>query len=251
VKDTTDHPPDSSPLRVLITGGSSGIGAASARRFAAAGAQVAVLARGDSLHRVAAEIGAVPFICDVTDNAAVANTVNSVAGAFGGIDVLVNSAGLAIPTSLPNLEPRIWQQHLDVNLSGAFYMCREAARVMDDCGAIVNVASELSTIGMSHFVAYCAAKAGLIGLTKALAAELAPRITVNAVCPGPVDTPMLRREFELSEDPDAGVDQTVQRIPLGRLATPAEVAEAIYFLAVQAPYATGATLQLDGGSTAV
>ena len=100
-------------------------------------------------------------------------------------------------------------------------------------------------------MAYGAAKAGVIGLTRGLAAELAPKVTVNAISPGPVDTPMLAGELELSEDPDAVLGQVIAQVPLARLASPEEVAAGIFFLAVDAPYATGTTLDLDGGVTAV
>jgi NAD(P)-dependent dehydrogenase (short-subunit alcohol dehydrogenase family) len=104
---------------------------------------------------------------------------------------------------------------------------------------------------MPMYVAYCASKAGVIGLTKALAAELAPSVRVNAVCPGPVDTPMLDAEFKSFPDPRAAHDATLERLPLRRFATAEEVAEAVLYLAADATYATGTTLELDGGSTFV
>jgi NAD(P)-dependent dehydrogenase (short-subunit alcohol dehydrogenase family) len=103
---------------------------------------------------------------------------------------------------------------------------------------------------MAMYAAYCAAKAGILGLTKALAVELAPSVTVNAICPGPVDTPMLRAEFELFGDGDTVAAEAVKRVPLRRFATADEVAAGIYYLAVEAGYATGTTLELDGGTTA-
>src|SRR5207248_2045157 len=148
---------------------------------------------------------------------------------------------------------QIWRETIDTNLSGSFYVAREAGgwMVKHEGGTIVNVASELSIMGMSLYVAYCAAKAGVIGLTKALAAELAPTVTVNAVCPGPVDTPMLHQEFLELGDPEAAMTATLDRVPLRRLATADEVAATIIFVALDARYATGATVELDGGTTAV
>lgn len=118
-------------------------------------------------------------------------------------------------------------------------------------GAIVNVGSELSSIGMALYAPYCASKFGVVGLTKALAAELAPRVRVNVVCPGPIDTPMMDAELEWYPDPGATRREAIERIPLKRFATAEEVVDAIRFLAFDAPFATGAVLPLDGGTTMV
>ena len=118
-------------------------------------------------------------------------------------------------------------------------------------GAIVNIASELSHIGMGYYVHYCAAKAGVLGLTRALAAEMAPKVRVNAVSPGPVDTPMLQEEIAYFGGTQAVLDGAVARVPMKRFATPQEVARAVLFLATEAAFATGSTLMLDGGTTAV
>ena len=115
-------------------------------------------------------------------------------------------------------------------------------------GVIVNVASESSFMGERMYVAYCASKGGVLMLTRALAAELAPTVRVNAVCPGSVDTPMLRRDFASLPDPEWAMDVTRRRIALGRFATPDEVAAAIMFLAAEATFATGLGLNLDGGN---
>ena len=118
-------------------------------------------------------------------------------------------------------------------------------------GSIVNVGSELSSIGMAMYAPYCASKFGVIGLTKALAAELAPTVRVNVVCPGPIDTPMMDAELDWFEDPVAVRAEAIERVPLKRFAAPEEVVEAIRFLAFEAPFATGTTLPLDGGTTMV
>ncbi len=157
---------------------------------------------------------------------------------------------LSLPHRLRNYRCEQWDHTIGVNLSGAFYVSRAAALRMSH-GSIVNVGSELSHMGMDMYIDYCASKAGLIGLTKAMAAELAPRgIRVNAVCPGPVDTPMMDSELALDPDPVAAREASLERVPLRRFATPEEVAELIVHLA-GTTYATGAAWSLDGGTTAV
>ncbi len=179
--------------------------------------------------------------------------VEEAANRLGGLDVVVNSAGVAMPVRLEDLDAAEWRRVLDSNLSGTFYVARAAGLLMRVAGSgtIVNIGSELSFMGMPMYAAYCASKAGVIGLTKALAAELAPEVTVNAICPGPVDTPMLDGEFAVSGDAAKALDETITRVPLHRLATAHEVALGILYLATDASYATGTALGLDGGSTIV
>ncbi len=242
--------------RALITGGSSGIGAATARSFVANGARVALLARtAEPLEELAEELGeaAVALPADVSDQAQVVSAVEAAVEQLSGLDVVVNSAGVAWPMKLEGIDADHWRQVIDINLSGTFYVSREAGLYMTEHGGgtIVNLASELSVMGMEYYVAYCASKAGVLGLTRGMAAELAPAVTVNAVCPGPVDTPMLTAEFEVFGEVEDGIAATIERVPLRRLATPEDVAAAILYLVADAPYATGATLELDGGTTIV
>jgi NAD(P)-dependent dehydrogenase (short-subunit alcohol dehydrogenase family) len=241
--------------RVLITGGSSGIGLATAKLFAREGARVAIVGRRvEALREAAAACGkdvlAIP--ADVADADQAAAAVKAAIAAFGGLDILVNAAGIVVPSTLAELTPERWRAVIDVNLSGTFYMAREAGLHMREAGAgtIVNVGSELSSIGMPMFADYCASKFGVIGLTKALALELAPTVTVNAIAPGPVDTPMMAGELALAADPVAALDEAKQRVPLRRFATAEEVAAGIRYLAVEAGFATGSVLGLDGGTTA-
>lgn len=239
--------------RALVTGASSGVGLATAQMILERGGSVALIARrGGILDDLVAHWGdrAVALPADVSDPEAVATAVAGAFEALGDIDLVVNSAGVDGPAALEDLDARKWETTIGINLSGSFYVAREAARRMKS-GAIINLGSELSLIGMGLYVDYCASKAGVIGLTKALAAELAPRgIRVNAVCPGPIDTPMMEAELAWFPDPEAVRVEAINRVPLKRWATPEEVAEAILFMA-SATFATGSCLSLDGGTTAI
>jgi len=242
--------------RILITGASSGVGMAAARAFAAEGAHVALIARREEiLDELVTELGdrALALPTDIVDPEAVAGAVARAWGAWDGLDQVVNAAGVGMPTPLEDLDHDGWQEVIDINLSGTFYVAREAGLRMRDAGggSIVNVGSELSSIGMGMYAPYCASKFGVIGLTKALAAELAPTVRVNVVCPGPIDTPMMDAEIEWFPDPVATRAAAIERVPLKRFAQPEEVVDAIRFLAFAAPFATGATLPLDGGTTMV
>jgi NAD(P)-dependent dehydrogenase (short-subunit alcohol dehydrogenase family) len=243
-------------LRALVTGASSGIGRATAELFAAEGAAVSLVARREDVLEEMAESlgqGVLPIAADVADPDAAEGAVTRALDFGGGLDIVVNAAGIDGPVALPDLDAATWKETIDVNLSGTFYVARAAGLAMRDAGSgtIVNVGSELSSIGMGLYVHYCASKAGVIGLTKALAAELAPSVTVNAVCPGPVDTPMMDAELEWFPDPRAARAGAIERVPLKRFAAPQEVAATILYLAVDAPFATGLALALDGGTTAV
>ncbi len=242
--------------RVLITGASSGVGMATARTFAAQGARVALIARREEiLDELVSELGdrALALPTDIVDPEAVAAAVARAWEAWDGLDQAVNAAGVGMPTPLEDLDHDGWREVIDINLSGTFYVAREAGLRMLDAGggSIVNVGSELSSIGMGMYAPYCASKFGVIGLTKALAAELAPTVRVNVVCPGPIDTPMMDAEIDWFPDPVATRAAAIERVPLKRFAQPEEVAEAIRFLAFDAPFATGATLPIDGGTTMV
>jgi len=242
--------------RILITGASSGVGMSAARRFVREGAEVALLARREGvLRELSDELGegAVAFGTDVADPNAVAVSVAAAWEALGGLDVVVNAAGVGLPTPLEKLDAGGWQEVIDTNLSGTFFVAREVGlrMVAGEGGSIVNIGSELSSIGAAMYAPYCASKFGVVGLTKALAAELAPKVRVNVVCPGPIDTPMMDAEIEWYPDPEATRREATERVPLKRFAAPEEVVEAIDFLAFGAPFATGAILPLDGGTTMV
>jgi len=231
----------------IVTGSTRGIGRAIAGTLAGCGARVAVvgreLARSEA---VAEEIGeARGFACDVSDTASVAKLVADVEATFGSVDVLVNNAGLTRDNLLMRLKDEDWDSVLDANLRGAFAAIRAASRGMMKrrWGRIVNVASVVGIIGNKGQANYAASKAGLIGLTKSVAKELASRnILANAVAPGFIETDMTA-----AMTPDARAALTGQ-IPLERLGSPHDVAGVVAFLASDyAAYITGQVFVVDGG----
>ena len=221
--------------RVVVTGGTSGIGAAAARRFRDEGCEVVVLARtpGPGVIR-----------CDVGDR----DQVDAAFAQVGDLDVLVNNAGVSVRSPALDISPDQWDRVLATNLSGAFWVAQAAARRMlaGAGGVILNTASTNALVGYRYYADYNATKAGLVALTRSLALEWAPKVRVNAVCPGYVLTPM--QEAEYTPDMLAEVNS---RIPLGRHATPDELAGLFAYLASdEAAYFTGAVIVMDGGETA-
>jgi NAD(P)-dependent dehydrogenase (short-subunit alcohol dehydrogenase family) len=234
----------------IITGASRGIGLALVRRFKAQGWRVAACSSSEQIHSMSeADFAAV---CDVTDAAAVTRFVAEVVKRLGRIDVLINNAGLAGENSLaPDSSDDLWHQIIGVNLHGTYYFSKQVAPHLpnDGSGRIINIASVLALKGVPDQTAYCAAKHGVLGFTRALAHELAPRrITVNAICPGWTRTEMAKgrmKELGLSE---SGLEQSV---PLGRFIEPVEVADlALYLASPQASGITGQSLTIDGGALA-
>lgn len=234
----------------LVTGGSRGIGAAVVKQFASQGANVAVVYAGNQelaealCAQCAADYGvkANAYRCDVADFAAVKDTVNQVKKDFGSVDILVNNAGITQDGLLAMMKQEAFDRVLDVDLKGAFHFIRHCTGIFlrKKAGAIINVASVSGLIGNAGQANYSAAKAGLIGLTKAVAKELAPKgITCNAVAPGFVAT-------DMTKDLEGQDNALLAAIPLGRMGQPEEVAEAVAFLA-QSPYITGEVLRVDGG----
>lgn len=234
--------------RVLISGGSRGIGAALVRAFCANGHRVAFLyrTRDDAAAAVAAECNATAIRCDVADPEAVKKAVAVATEALGGAPtVLVNNAGLSVVGLCRDLTDAQWRTVCDTNLSGALYLCREVqgAMIAAHHGRIINVGSMWGKTGASCEVAYSATKAGLRGLTMALAKELGPSgITVNCVEPGLIETEM--NAALDAQDKRALIDET----PLCRIGTPADVANAVLFFADAASdFITGQILGVDGG----
>ena len=240
----------------VVTGGAAGIGAASARAFARRGATVAILDRdADGARAVAEEIGgAEAFEVDVSDPPAVADAVAGLAERHGRLDVLHANAGVEWTSTVEDTEPEEWSRVLGVNLTGVYAAGRAALKVMKARrrGAIVVTASPHATRTVPDAGAYAASKGGALALAKAMALEGAPLgVRVNAVVPGAIDTPMLRREAAVASDPEEQLRRFGGMHPMGRLGRPEEVAEAVVFLAGdRAAFITGATLHVDGGQDA-
>ncbi|MCI0652719.1 MAG: 3-oxoacyl-[acyl-carrier-protein] reductase [Planctomycetes bacterium] len=234
--------------RVVVTGGSRGIGAAIAREFSARGARVAIVARDAERARAAAAAlgpNAAAFAAHVADETAVNDTFGAIAERFGGIDILVNNAGITRDNLLMRMKGEDWDEVMATNLRGTFLCARAALRPMlkQRAGRIVNVTSVIGLIGNAGQGNYAASKAGIIAFTKSLAKEVASRgITANAVAPGLIATEMTSAmSGEAQKNVLAG-------IPLGRFGAPEDVAAAVLFLASDAAaYITGEVLRVDGG----
>ena len=232
----------------LVTGGAKGIGAAIARRLAAEGARVTI---GDvdteGADQVASEIGATAVPLDVTDPDSARTAVEGT----GGLDVLVNNAGMDEFAFFTDTDPGLWDRVIAVNLKGVLACTHAVLPGMQKAGygRIVNIASEAGRVGSKGSATYSAAKGGVIAFTKAVARENARfGITVNAIAPGPIDTPLLRRARELGEIGERIIETMKEATQLRRLGQPEEVAGAVAFLASEeAAYVTGETLGVSGG----
>jgi len=240
---------------VAVVGGASGIGAATAQRFAAAGERVVVLDRNGP-HPGALPDGVEPRRLDVTDSTACDAAIDDIVSEHGRLDVLVNAAGIILRAGTLDTSDEDWRRVFAVNVDGVFYASRAAARAMvaTGGGAIVNIGSINSFVAGANLTAYCTTKGAVIMLTRAMAIDFARQnIRVNAVCPGEVDTPMLRaggRAEALDDDAVAALGERV--VPTGKIADPDEIAAVIEFLASPAAsYMTGAVVPVDAGYTIV
>jgi len=239
----------------VVTGAASGIGRESARRFAAEGARVCVVDLADEAgERVADEVGGLYLHADVTDEGEVAAIYTRAAERYGGIDVLFNNAGIAPPDDVSVLDTTLeaWQRVQDVNLRSVFLCCKHGIPhlLARGGGSVINTASFVAVMGAATSqISYTASKGGVLALSRELGVELARRnVRVNALCPGPVNTPLLQELF--AKDPEQAARRLVH-LPMGRFAEAAELAAAACFLASDdASYITASTFMVDGGLSA-
>ncbi|MEK6205708.1 MAG: 3-oxoacyl-[acyl-carrier-protein] reductase [Amylibacter sp.] len=234
--------------KALVTGASGGIGGAIARGLHSQGASVALSGtRVDPLKALAAELGDRAFVtpCNLSDKEAVLALAGQASDAMGGLDILVNNAGITRDNIFMRMSDEEWQQVIDVNLSSTMRLMKSVMRPMmkQRFGRIINITSIVGVTGNAGQVNYAASKAGIIGMTKSYAQEIATRgITANCVAPGFIKTAMT------ADLPDAVKEKMVGNIPAGRMGTPDEIASAVAYLASgEASYVTGQTLHVNGG----
>ncbi|MFN0285036.1 MAG: SDR family NAD(P)-dependent oxidoreductase [Kineosporiaceae bacterium] len=244
----------------IITGGGSGIGQATAVRFAAEGAAVGVLDRSSeaaasTVKLVTAAGGrSLSLTADVSVAAEVGAAVEAVVAEFGRLDVLYNNAGVDSRGSVLVAEEADWDRCFAVNVKGTFLTSQAALRHLGRGGSIINQASVAGLVGVMNFAAYCAAKGAVIALTRSMAVDLAARgVRVNVICPGTVYTPLMEPMLRARGDGDleAGLAKTLVKYPIGRLGDPSDIANVALFLASdEAAFMTGSVVTPDGGMTA-
>jgi len=248
---------DFSNQRILVTGSSRGIGIEIAKAFLDAGARVAINGKTEqsvdtamekldnSEHTIAApgNIGTV---------AGCESAVETAIEAFGGLDILVNNAGVGAGRPIAECDEEMWDAHADVNLKGLFFCCRAAIpELRKSNGNIVNIGSDAGLMGVPGITVYCGTKGGVVNMTRAMALEIAPDVRVNCICPGYVETDMIRDSINKRPDPAAARQKMIDYAPLKRIASTEEIAHAVLYLASsEARFITGISLAIDGGSTA-
>ena len=235
----------------IITGASQGIGRTMATVFAESGANVICVARSeDKIKELSSEIEnkggrAIPIACDIGDGNAFSNTIKSVVDQFGKLDILINNAGITRDALLMRMNESQWDEVIQTNLKGAFFGMKAAIRPMmkNKFGRIINITSIVGLTGNPGQANYAASKAGLIGMTQSIAKEVGSRgITVNCIAPGWIDTEMTE------ELPENSKRDLLDRIPIGKIGKPENIAHAAVFLASdEASYITGQTITVDGG----
>ena len=244
----------------IVTGAASGNGEAIAVLFAKEGASVIVADLDDEngrrvVERIASEGGKAVFCrCDVTRAEDAENVVKTAETRFGGLDVVVNNAGIGLWGTVEEMEPDNWERVMAVNVRGVYLVSKYAIPALRrrGGGAIVNIGSGAGLIGTRNSAAYCASKGAVVNLTRAMALDHASEgIRVNCVCPGVVDTPFNQKVLAMQQNPEQTLQEQIKAHPLGRLARPEEVAKAVLFLASEeSSFTTGSLVMVDGGLTA-
>ena len=251
---------DFSGKRVLITGGTSGMGEACAASFAVAGARVVINGRNHERARAVIDAarkhpGTIAFVDgDIGERNKCDLIVTEAVGILGGIDIVVNSAGIIYHATVEDTTDEQWLETMNVNVNGMFYICRAALpHLKASKGTIINIASDAALSGSHHLTAYCASKGAVLQMTRAMALDYAPEgVRIVPICPGDVDTPMLRGEFkDRGLDAKAGLRESAEAVPLNRVCTAQEVADMVLFACSDsARFITGYPLVLDGGNRA-
>lgn len=249
-----------SDQRILITGGTSGMGEATAIAFVEAGANVIISGRnqeraGAIMESLTNAPGSIQFIAaDVSDSSECQILVSQAVGLLGGLDIVVNSAGVIYHATVEETTDAQWHDTMNVNVNGTFYVCRAAIPHMKtDGGTIINIASDAALSGSNHLTAYCASKGAVLLMTRAMAKDYArDNIRIVPICPGDVDTPMLRGEFrDRGLEAEAGLRESAEAVPLNRVCSAEEVAHMVLYAASDsAKFITGYPLVLDGGNRA-
>ncbi len=246
--------------RVLITGGTSGMGEATADAFVKAGADVVISGRNQKnaagiIERLQDDAGSICFIAaDIGDRDQCEQLVEDASEKLGGLDIVVNSAGVIYHATAEETTDEQWLDTMNVNVNGTFYVCRAViSHLKASQGTIINIASDAALTGSYHLVAYCASKGAVLQMTRAMAKDYASDgIRIIPICPGDVDTPMLRGEFrDRGLDLEAGLRESAEGVPLNRVCSAEEVAHMVLYAASDsAKFITGYPLVLDGGNRA-
>jgi len=248
---------DFTEKRVLVTGSSRGIGFAIAEAFIEAGARVAINGRteqsvGAAIEKLGNSEETIAAPGDIGTVSGCESVVETAIEAFGGLDILVNNAGVGAGRPIADCDEAMWDAHADVNLKGLFFCCRAAIPdLRKSNGNIVNIGSDAGLMGVPGITVYCGTKGGVVNMTRAMALEIAPDVRVNCLCPGYVETDMIRSSINKKADPAAAEQKMIDYAPLKRIGSTTEIAHAVLYLASdEANFITGTSLAIDGGTTA-